>query len=53
MADVLHFILAFPLQGEHEVGTDGKLLLLAMEDGSFDAVDIYNREKVPFKQNSI
>ncbi|XP_068756975.1 proteasomal ATPase-associated factor 1-like [Montipora capricornis] len=34
------------LHSEHEVGTDGKLLLLAMEDGSFDAVDIYNREKV-------
>ena len=39
-------ILAFLLQGEREIGTAGKLLLLGMEDGSFDALDIYNRKKV-------
>lgn len=31
---------------EREIGTAGKLLLLGMEDGSFDALDIYNRKKV-------
>lgn len=39
-------ILAFLLQGEREIGTAGKLLLLGMEDGSFDALDTYNRKKV-------
>ncbi|XP_073245276.1 proteasomal ATPase-associated factor 1-like [Porites lutea] len=31
---------------EREVGTEGKLLLLAKEDGFMDAVDVYNRSKV-------
>ncbi|XP_015756068.1 PREDICTED: proteasomal ATPase-associated factor 1-like [Acropora digitifera] len=34
---------------EREIGTAGKLLLLGMEDGSFDALDIYNRKKVSSK----
>ena len=42
----VHCNFAFLLQGEREVGTAGKLLLLGMEDGSFDAFDIYNRKKV-------
>lgn len=31
---------------EREVSTEGKLLLLAKEDGFLDAVDVYNRKKV-------
>ncbi|XP_020621989.1 proteasomal ATPase-associated factor 1-like [Orbicella faveolata] len=31
---------------EREVGTEGKLLLLAKEDGFLDGVDVYNRKKV-------
>ncbi|KAL9969515.1 hypothetical protein ACROYT_G021737 [Oculina patagonica] len=31
---------------EREVGTKGKLLLLAKEDGFLDGVDVYNRNKV-------
>lgn len=42
----VHCIFYFIFQGEREVGTAGKLLLLGMEDGSFDALDIYNRKKV-------
>lgn len=38
--------LAFLFQGEREVGTEGKLLLLAKEDGFLDGVDVRNRKKV-------
>jgi len=31
---------------EREVGTKGKLLLLAKEDGLVDGMDVYNRKKV-------
>ena len=39
------------LPGEREVGTEGKLLLLAKEDGFMDAVDVYNRSKVLYLFN--
>lgn len=47
------FTLLIFLLGEREVGTEGKLLLLAKEDGFLDAVDVHNRKKVMrvFEQN--
>lgn len=39
------------LPGEREVGTEGKLLLLAKEDGFMDTVDVYNRSKVLYLFN--
>jgi len=41
------------LPGEREVGTEGKLLLLAKEDGFMDAVDVYNRSKVLYLFNTV
>ncbi|KAJ7391366.1 Proteasomal ATPase-associated factor 1 [Desmophyllum pertusum] len=34
------------VSSEREVGTEGKLLLLAKEDGFLDGVDVHNRKKV-------